>query len=183
MHLGGRCLPDVDTGGGDDGVSFVVVARSKRDERGREESSNRFGQGAGESCRATDDNAQSPEMIRTIWVNFKVLYKAYYLSGYHKYEPAVFFDNLRSNQFFEISPLDDHFQVCPFIFLSFPLKAIAVAPLFHSKGCLPPPHPPGGRSRSSVSVGWFSISFSLLLFFLEIGSRAEGERAGARHQT
>ena len=66
MHLGGRCLPDVDTGCGDDGVSFVVVARSKRDERGREESSNRFGQGARESCRATDDNAQSPEMIRMI---------------------------------------------------------------------------------------------------------------------
>ena len=126
---------------------------------------------------------QSPEMIRTIWVNFKVLYKAYHLPGYHKYEPAVFYDNLRSNQFFEISPLDDHFKVCPFIFLSFPLKAIAVAPLFHSKRSLPPPHPPGGQSRSSVSVGWFSISFSLLLFFLEIGSRAEGERAGARHQT
>ena len=86
MHLRGRCLPDVDTGGGDDGVSFVVVARSKRDERGREESSNRFGQGAGVLGRVVGRpmTMQSPEMIRTIWVNFKVLYKAYHLPGYHK---------------------------------------------------------------------------------------------------
>ena len=64
----------------------------------------------------------------------------------------MFYDNLRSNQFFEISPLDDHFKVCPFIFLSFPLKAIAVAPLFHSKGSLPPPSP-SGRPKSFLGVG------------------------------
>ena len=74
LHLGGRCLPDVDTGGGG-GVSFVVVARSERDGGRGKESGNRFGRAdgcwPGENCRATtDDNAPSPKMIRIIWENF-----------------------------------------------------------------------------------------------------------------
>ena len=58
--------------------------------------------------------------------------------------------------------------------------AIAAAPLFQRVSPLPPPCPVGSRSRSSVSVGRFSIlRLSLLLSFLDIGSRAAGERAGA----